>query len=152
MRAGDPAARARAVRALPILSTRALVSLVYRQNPVQWDASDELSVQATDEATADMKLCRKDLQPMTTKTALELASFDDLAAELGRRYDHYALIVNEPVLIDASKFLERQAFKGDFNVVLGLIDTLHETVMAQKKEDQSPDLKPSEPFFRDGSE
>jgi hypothetical protein len=34
---------------------------------------------------------------MTTHDALELASFDELAHELSRRYPQFALIVNEPV-------------------------------------------------------
>ncbi len=68
------------------------------------------------------------------RPALELASFDDLAAELGRRYPQFALIVNEPVMIDGTKYLERQAFNGEFNLVLGLLDTLHDTVMDRKKQ------------------
>jgi hypothetical protein len=75
--------------------------------------------------------------PMTPQVALELASFDELAQELARRFPHYALIVNEQVMIEASKYLERQAFKGEYNVLLGLIDTLHDTVSAQKKRDTS---------------
>lgn len=72
---------------------------------------------------------------MTTPPTLDLASFDELVHELGQRYSHFALIVNEPVSIDASKFLERQAFKGEFNVVLGLIDTLHAEVRERKHEE-----------------
>lgn len=72
---------------------------------------------------------------MTTQAALELASFDDLAQELGRRYHDYALIANEQVLVDDSKFLERHGYKGNFNVLLGLIDSLHDAVLAKKKQE-----------------
>jgi hypothetical protein len=72
---------------------------------------------------------------MTTQSALALASFDDLAQELGRRYHSYALIVNEQVLVDGSKFLERHGYKGNYNVLLGLIDSLHDAVLARKKQE-----------------
>lgn len=67
---------------------------------------------------------------------LDLASFDEIAAELSRRYPYVALIVTEQVTVDAKRFLERQAFHGEFNTLLGLIDTLHQSVMEKKKEQE----------------
>jgi hypothetical protein len=72
---------------------------------------------------------------MTTQTSLELASFDEIAKELGRRYPQYALIANEQVLVDGSRFLERHGYQGNFNVLLGLIDSLHDAVLARKKQE-----------------
>jgi len=69
---------------------------------------------------------------MTTQTALELASFDEIAKELGRRYPQYALVANEQVLVDGSRFLERHGYQGNFNVLLGLLDTLHAAILARK--------------------
>jgi len=72
-----------------------------------------------------------------TEEHLALASFDEIAKELGRRFPHYALVANEQVLVDGSRFLERQGYQGDFNVLLGLIDSLHDAVLERKKQDTS---------------
>lgn len=70
---------------------------------------------------------------MTTTDALQLASFDEIAKELGRRFPQYALVANEQVLVDGTKFLERHGYQGNYNVLLGLIDTLHAAVLARKQ-------------------
>jgi len=67
-----------------------------------------------------------------TEEHLALASFDEIAKELGRRYPHYAMVANEQVLVDGSRFLERHGYQGNFNVLLGLLDTLHAAILARK--------------------
>jgi hypothetical protein len=67
-----------------------------------------------------------------TEEHLALASFDEIATELGRRYPQYALVANEQVLVDGTKFLERHGYQGNFNVLLGLLASLHAAVLERK--------------------
>ena len=65
---------------------------------------------------------------------LELASFDDIAEELGKRFENMVIIGAKPIVNDPGfNTQQRYRFSGDPNTVLGLLDTVHYNVLLEKE-------------------
>lgn len=70
-------------------------------------------------------------------TPLALASFEEIAQELGKRYPSYALVTSEQVLVDGTTSIERHGYQGNFNVLIGMLASLHDAVITRKRMDAS---------------
>lgn len=65
---------------------------------------------------------------------LELASFDDIAEELGKRFENMVIIGHKAIKEEAGfNAQQRYRFSGCPNTVLGLLDTVHYNVLLEKE-------------------
>lgn len=65
---------------------------------------------------------------------LELASFDDIAEELGKRFENMVIIGHKSIAHEPGfNSQQRYRFSGDPNTVLGLLDTVHYNVLIEKE-------------------
>ena len=65
---------------------------------------------------------------------LELASFDDIAEELAKRFENMVIIGQKPITHEPGfNAQQRYRFSGDPNTVLGLLDTVHYNVLLEKE-------------------
>lgn len=65
---------------------------------------------------------------------LALASFDDIAEELAKRFENMVIIGHNSITHEPGfNSQQRYRFSGDPNTVLGLLDTVHYNVLMEKE-------------------
>ncbi len=69
-------------------------------------------------------------------TNIELASFQEIIEELGSRFENIAVIVSRPCT-GHEETLQRSGYKGDHDILLGLITTLQYEILKDKEEGTS---------------
>lgn len=65
---------------------------------------------------------------------LELASFDEIAEELAKRFENMVVIGHKSIMHESEfNAQQRYRFSGDPNTILGLLDTVHYNVLLEKE-------------------